>query len=201
MLSVVLPDGAARKPALDLFAAAGLTVRRPSRRALRGKVDDPRVDQVYILPAPQIPRYLERGRFDLGITGRDRGHRTAVSVISLGELCLPGPPSDLVAPMELLASRRAHRDTVKRSAMDDLMTLLSGAVHAGRKTLLKVRVPEARLVAVTEILAALTRPTSVPLLGGGEHAVEAVVDRRDISVLVPALKRAGAISIMEIPTR
>jgi ATP phosphoribosyltransferase len=86
MLSLVLPKGSLEKATLDLFDAADLTVRRSSDRDYHASIDDPRIARVRFLRPQEIPSYLERGLFDLGITGRDWITETEADIASLGEL-------------------------------------------------------------------------------------------------------------------
>src|SRR5499433_4554673 len=86
MLSLVLPKGSLERATLDLFDAADLTVRRSSDRDYHASIDDPRVDRVRFLRPQEIPSYLERGLFDLGITGRDWITETGADLASLGVL-------------------------------------------------------------------------------------------------------------------
>jgi ATP phosphoribosyltransferase len=86
MLSLVLPKGSLEKATLELFDAADLAVRRGSDRDYRASVDDPRIDRVMFLRPQEIPRYVEQGLFDLGITGRDWVEETASDVQSVCEL-------------------------------------------------------------------------------------------------------------------
>jgi ATP phosphoribosyltransferase len=86
LLSLVLPKGSLEKATLALFDAADLTVRRASDRDYHASIDDPRIDRVRFLRPQEIPSYIERGLFDLGITGRDWITETQADVVSLGEL-------------------------------------------------------------------------------------------------------------------
>ena len=86
MLSLVLPKGSLEKATLELFDAADLTVLRTSDRDYHASIDDPKIDRVSILRPQEIPTYIERGLFDLGITGRDWIAETEAAVVSLGEL-------------------------------------------------------------------------------------------------------------------
>ena len=86
MLSLVLPKGSLEKATLELFDAADLTVLRTSDRDYHASIDDPRIDRVSILRPQEIPTYVERGLFDLGITGRDLITEAGAEVVSLGEL-------------------------------------------------------------------------------------------------------------------
>lgn len=86
MLSLVLPKGSLERATLDLFDAADLTVRRSTDRDYHASIDDPRIDRVRFLRPQEIPTYIERGLFDLGITGRDCITEIGAEVTSLGEL-------------------------------------------------------------------------------------------------------------------
>jgi ATP phosphoribosyltransferase len=100
---------------------------------------------------------------------------------------------------ELVASRPAHADPRKRAAMEDVALLLRGAIEARANVLVKLNVPAAQLAAVTEILPAMASPTITSLARGDMNAVEAVVPKRGVNTLIPALKAAGARDILEIP--
>src|SRR6201994_1429587 len=86
MLSLVLPKGSLEKATLDLFDAADLTVRRSSDRDYHASIDDPRIDRVRFLRPQEIPSYLERGLFDIGITGRDWITEAQAELASLGDV-------------------------------------------------------------------------------------------------------------------
>jgi ATP phosphoribosyltransferase len=285
MLSLVLPKGSLEQATLDLFDAADLTVRRFSDRDYHASIDDPRIDRVRFLRPQEIPSYLERGLFDLGITGRDWISETEADVVSLGELqyskatsqpvrvVLAVPVSaswqsaadlpegiristefpsltrrflesrgvkamvvpsygateakvpDIVDAIvdltetgsslrknglriletlltsytELIASAPAYADAGKRSAMEDIALLLRGAIQARGHVLLKLNVPADQLAAVTEMLPALSSPTITTLARPNMNAVETVVPKRGVNMLIPALKAAGAQDILEIP--
>src|SRR5206468_12595213 len=74
------------KATLELFDAADLAVRRGSERDYRASVDDPRIDRVMFLRPQEIPRYVEQGLFDVGITGRDWIAETDSDVATVCEL-------------------------------------------------------------------------------------------------------------------
>ena len=86
MLRLVLPKGSLERATLDLFEAADLPVQRSSSVAYKATIDDPRIDDVWVLRPQEIPRYVAQGTFDLGITGRDWIEETGSDVVSLGQL-------------------------------------------------------------------------------------------------------------------
>ena len=285
MLSMVLPNGSLERATLEMFDAADLTVRRPSRRNYRAFIDDPRIECVRFLRPQEIGTYVERGMFDLGITGRDWITETDCQVVSLGELCYSKATSDpvrvvlavpehapwetlddlpegvristefpaltyrflddhgvkaevvesygateakipdiadaivdltetgsslrenglrilstlLTSYTELVANRQAYEDAEKHRAMEEVAALLQSASRARDHVLLKLSVACARLQAVSRTLPDGACVTALPCGVKDVYAVETVVPKRGVNVLIPELKAAGANHILEIP--
>jgi len=105
----------------------------------------------------------------------------------------------LTSYTELIANRAAYADPQKRAAMEDIALLLRGAIRARGNVLVKLNVAAAQLADVTDILPAMSSPTITSLARGDMHAVEAVVPKRGVNTLIPALRAAGARDILEIP--
>jgi ATP phosphoribosyltransferase len=98
----------------------------------------------------------------------------------------------------LVANRAAAADGAKRAAMDDVTTLLLGALRAEGRVLIKLNVAEDDLAAVLEVVPAMKSPTVSRLQEGG-YAIETVVDKGQVNRLIPFLKQRGASDILEIP--
>jgi ATP phosphoribosyltransferase len=105
----------------------------------------------------------------------------------------------LVSHTELIANPAAAADGPRRTAMDELRVLLEGALEARGRVLLKLNVDEASLDGVIALLPALKSPTVSKLFGEDGFAVETVVAKSEINVLIPALRAAGASGIIELP--
>jgi ATP phosphoribosyltransferase len=106
----------------------------------------------------------------------------------------------LVSFTELIANPESYDDPAKRHAMHQIHSLLQGTLEARGKVLVKLNVAEADLGRVIEILPAMKSPTVSKLFGdAGGYAVETVVPKAEINVLIPALKDAGASDIIELP--
>jgi ATP phosphoribosyltransferase len=105
----------------------------------------------------------------------------------------------VVSYTELIANPASHADPAKRKAMEQLMTLLSGALEARGRVLVKLNVDEASLPTVIGLLPALKSPTVSKLYGDDAFAVETVVAKTEINTLIPALREAGATDIIELP--
>jgi ATP phosphoribosyltransferase len=100
---------------------------------------------------------------------------------------------------ELIANARAAADPVKRHAMGQLRTLLDGALEARGRVLLKCNVPVDSLDKVIELLPSMKAPTVSQLHRSDGYAVETVVEKSGVNVLIPALRDAGATDILELP--
>ena len=105
----------------------------------------------------------------------------------------------LVSHTELFANPPSYQDPVKRKAMEQLQSLLTGALEARGRVLLKLNVDAANLDAVIALLPALKSPTVSKLSGEDGYAVETVVSKSEINTLIPELKDAGAAGIIELP--
>jgi ATP phosphoribosyltransferase len=103
------------------------------------------------------------------------------------------------SPTLLIANRGSAADTTKRQAMTDIQTLLQGALAARGRVLMKLNVSEALLDKVLEILPAMKAPTISKLTSGEDYAVETVVEKARVNVLIPELKERGATDIIELP--
>jgi ATP phosphoribosyltransferase len=104
----------------------------------------------------------------------------------------------LVSHTELIANPRSADDPDKRHAMEQLLTLLQGSLEARGKVLVKLNVAADQLPGVIEVLPSLRSPTVSELFGGGGFAVETVVPKSEINVLIPALRDRGATDIIEL---
>ena len=104
----------------------------------------------------------------------------------------------LTSYTELIANKESFADPVKRHAMEQIMTLLTGTLEARDKVLLKLNVSENAMEKVLALLPAAKSPT-VSRLASGDYAIESVVTKRGINTLIPDLIDAGATDLLEIP--
>jgi len=100
---------------------------------------------------------------------------------------------------ELVANPVSYEDPDKRHAMHQVRTLLQGVLEARGKVLVKLNVGDSDLNDVIGLLPSMKAPTVSKLHGDGGYAVETVVPKREINILIPALKDAGASDIIELP--
>jgi len=98
----------------------------------------------------------------------------------------------------LIANRESAADPSKRRAMDDITTLLLGALRAEGRVLIKLNVSEDRLKELLAFVPAMKSPTVSELSEGG-YAVETVVEKSQVNRLIPLLKSHGATDILELP--
>jgi len=105
----------------------------------------------------------------------------------------------LVSYTELVANPASFADPDKQHAMRQIHTLLEGVLEARGKVLVKLNVQSAELDAVIDLLPSMKSPTVNELYAGQGYAVETVVPKSAINVLIPALKDHGATDIIELP--
>jgi ATP phosphoribosyltransferase len=105
----------------------------------------------------------------------------------------------LVSYTELIANPASEADPSRRHAMEQVRTLLHGALEARGRVMVKLNVDETNLDRVIKLLPAMKSPTVSKLFGAGDYAVETVVPKAAINTLIPALKDHGATDIVELP--
>ena len=286
MLKLVIPKGSLEVQTLALFEAADVRLVRGSDRDYHGRVDDPRIERFSLLRPQEIPRYVEDGFFDLGLTGLDWVLETGASVATVAELPYSkayvggrvrivvavaegsgveephqikpearvsteymnltrryfeglGIPvkvflsygateakvpeivdavvevtdtgstlrrhglriidTILESPTLLIANPAAYEDPAKRQAIEEIKILILGAINARGKVLMKLNVEEGDLPAVLEKLPSMRAPTVSRLADQTFYAVETVVEKKVVNVLIPTLKALGATDILELP--
>ncbi len=105
----------------------------------------------------------------------------------------------LLSYTEVVANPASYEIPEKRHAMQQIMTLLQGVLEARGMVLVKLNVDAQHLDDVISKLPAMKAPTVNQLYGRDAYAVETVVPKREINILIPALKDAGATDLIELP--
>jgi ATP phosphoribosyltransferase len=103
----------------------------------------------------------------------------------------------LTSYTEVVANPSAYADPDKRRAMEQIMTLLNGVLDARGRVMLKLNVTDEAKSAVLAVLPSMKSPTISALAGGG-YAVESVVEKKTINLVIPALREAGATDLVEM---
>ena len=283
MIDIAIPKGSLQNQTLQLFEQAGLEVKR-TEREYNARIDDPRIGKVKILRPQEIPGYVAKGYFDLGISGTDWIMESGAVVAHVADLNYgkqgPGmvklvvavpegqdihsardiPPgsristeypqltqafflnlgiavdiqfsfgateakvpelTDVVVDLtetgstlkknglkiidvmlqstsELIANKKSWADPQKHEDIVAVQTLLSAVIRAREKVLLKMNVPESSMKSVMEMLPSMKNPTISKLYNTEYYAVETVVDRSAVNLLIPKLKKSGAEDILEL---
>jgi ATP phosphoribosyltransferase len=100
---------------------------------------------------------------------------------------------------KLIASPRAMKNPWKRAKIKNIALLLRAAVDAEGKVGLKMNVARRKLNAVLKVLPAITSPTISSLTNPDFVALETIIDESLVKRLIPDLKAAGAVGIIEYP--
>jgi len=85
MINIALPKGSLEAQTLQLFKEADLEVKRGDRD-YNPIIHDRRIDKVKILRPQEIPKYVEMGYFDVGISGLDWVKETGARVREVAPL-------------------------------------------------------------------------------------------------------------------
>lgn len=283
MLDLALPKGSLEEQTLLLFKQADLEIRKTDRE-YNPTVKDPRIRKVKILRPQEIPKYVEEGYFDLGISGKDWVMESDSDVVEVADMfyskmgegivkiviAVPnekdiksakdikpgsristeypnltkkffdklGIPVDLrysygateakvpelvdvivdltetgstlrknglkivdiilESNTKLIANKKSMKDPVKRKEIEEIRILLQAVLEARGKVFIVMNVPEDKLDAVVSGLPAMKRPTVSKLYKSDYYAVETVVSKSEINILIPRLKALGAEDILEI---
>lgn len=104
----------------------------------------------------------------------------------------------LLSYTELIANPISVADPEKLRAMGQLLVLLQGALEARGKVIVKLNVSPIDLPSIIAVLPSMRSPTVSKLFGEAGYAVEAVVPKSEINILIPALKERGATDIVEL---
>jgi ATP phosphoribosyltransferase len=99
----------------------------------------------------------------------------------------------------LVVGKKAWKDPWKRSKIEDLATLLQGALLAKRMVGLMMNVPKKDLSRILGLLPSMKNPSISPLAKGDWVDVVTVIEEKLARDLIPALKRAGAQGLVEYP--
>lgn len=283
MIDIALPKGSLEEQTLLLFKQADLEIKKTDRE-YNPTVKDPRVRKVKILRPQEIPKYVEEGYFDLGISGKDWVIESDSDVIEVADMfyskmgegivkiviAVPndrdiksakdikpgsrvsteypkltkrffdnlGIPVDirysygateakvpelvdvivdltetgstlrknglkivdiiLESNTKLIANKKSWKDPVKRKEIEEIKILLQAVLEARGKVFIVMNVPEDRLDTVVNELPAMKRPTVSKLYKSNYYAVETVVNKNEINILIPKLKSLGAEDILEM---
>lgn len=99
---------------------------------------------------------------------------------------------------QFFCSKEAWADDWKRAKLEKISLLLTAALNAADKVLLKMNVDANNLEAVKTLLPSLHAPTVSGLSDDTWYAVETVVEESVVREIIPQLKEAGAEGIIEI---
>jgi len=105
----------------------------------------------------------------------------------------------LESTTRLFTNRAAWEDPAKREAMEEIRTLLLGAIEARGRVLLIMNTSAKCLDTVIAELPAMKQPTISELHDASGYSLSTVADKSSVNILIPRLKAAGAEDILELP--
>ena len=99
---------------------------------------------------------------------------------------------------KLIANKKSWQDPLKRREIEEIKTLLLSVIEARGKVLLDMNVPGDKLDSIIDFLPSMKRPTVSQLYKSEYYAVETVVSKSEVNLLIPRLKALGAEDILEM---
>jgi ATP phosphoribosyltransferase len=84
ILKIGLPKGSLQDSTINMFRKAGYTINI-STRSYKPSIDDPTIECL-LIRAQEIPRYVEKGIIDIGLTGLDWVIENNANVVNVGKL-------------------------------------------------------------------------------------------------------------------
>ncbi|HUW67169.1 MAG TPA: ATP phosphoribosyltransferase [Candidatus Nanoarchaeia archaeon] len=99
---------------------------------------------------------------------------------------------------KLIANKKSWADPKKRQSIEEIRTLLLAVIEARGKVLIDMNVHKDKLDALVKALPAMKKPTVNQLYKSDYYAVETVVNKNEINILIPKLKSLGAEDILEL---
>ena len=84
-LKLGIPKGSLQEATFGLFKRAGFEFRMSSGRSYHPQVNDPEMEPLLLRPQ-EIPRYIEQGILDAGLTGKDWIEDNGSDVVEVAEL-------------------------------------------------------------------------------------------------------------------
>jgi len=99
----------------------------------------------------------------------------------------------------LIANKAAWADPWRREKIEAIALLLKAAINAESRVGLKLNAPKASLEQIAAVLPSITSPTLNELKDSHWVAMEVILEESQVRTLIPALKKAGAVGIIEYP--
>ncbi|MDO4573904.1 MAG: ATP phosphoribosyltransferase [Planctomycetia bacterium] len=105
----------------------------------------------------------------------------------------------LQSTTRMICNHAAWADPWKQHKIQDIATMLQGAMNAEDHVYLAMNLRRDSLLSVLDILPALQKPTISSLADDNWVAINTIVNEREIRSLLPRLREAGASGIVEMP--
>lgn len=100
---------------------------------------------------------------------------------------------------QFITNKNAANDPWKKKKMEQIVTLLQGAIAANNMVGFKMNANKDNVDKIVKILPSLHNPTISSLSKNDWVAIETVIDEGVVRTLIPKLKEAGAEGIIEYP--
>src|SRR5437016_48188 len=202
ILKLGIPAGSLQEATGELFRKAGYKVTFASR-SYYPTIDDPEI-QCTLLRSQELPRYVQDGSLDCGLTGHDWVVENDAQVVELAELVfskVSRRPVRWVLAVPNDSPIREPKDLQGKRIATEVVNITRRwlASHGVTgKVGLMMNVRKADVEKVLKVLP-VTKPTVSGLSDPEWADVLVILDEDVVRRIIPELKRAGASSIVEFP--
>ena len=107
----------------------------------------------------------------------------------------------LESSTRFIASPAAMANPVKCGRIEEMVMLFRAVLDGRERVMLEMNIPKDSFECVISKLPAMRSPTVAPLFGDNGYAVKIAVKKREVSSLIPMLKKSGALDIVEYDLR
>jgi ATP phosphoribosyltransferase len=107
----------------------------------------------------------------------------------------------LESSTRFVASKAAMADPEKRARIEELSMLFKAVLDGRGKVMLEMNVPKQRFAELVAGLPSMRSPTVAPLYGDEGYAVKIAVEKNEVPLIIPRLKKLGAADIVEYDLR
>jgi ATP phosphoribosyltransferase len=107
----------------------------------------------------------------------------------------------LQSSTRMFASKEALKNPAKKQKIEELKMLFEAVLDARDKVMLEMNCSKDKFDTLVKGIPAMRSPTVAPLYGDDGYAIKIAVNKSEVPVLLPKLKKLGATDILEYELR
>lgn len=96
----------------------------------------------------------------------------------------------------MIANKNSLKDEWKKEKIDEILMMINSVILAKEKILVEMNVSSEKFEGLIKVLPCMKSPTISKLNDGG-FAIKSAIPKKDLTKIIPLLKKAGATDILE----